>query len=145
MTIAAKPDNETDETGRSRSILGLHRSDQLFVGVMLAILAVLSFGYWMKLSGWGQTPVEIERLPSRKYDFRLDVNHATWVQWAQLEGIGEVLAQRIIADRNQHGPFATVDDVTRVKGIGVKKLTAIREWLYVAPTAEPASPHGTMP
>lgn len=35
-----------------------------------------------------------------------------------LPGIGPVLAQRIVADREQNGPFATVDDLTRVSGIG---------------------------
>lgn len=129
-------DNSTIDSGGSRSILGLHRSDQVFVAVMLAALVILSVVYWTKLSGWGQKPVEIKRLPVREYDFRLDVNSATWVQWAQLEGIGEVLARRIVADRNQQGPFATVDDIRRVNGIGAKKLDAIREWLYVTPAAD---------
>ena len=120
---------------------GLRRGDQLFVGVMLAVLAVASFAYWMKLSGWGRRPVEIERLPSRKYDFRLDVHRATCVESAQLEGIGEVLSRRIVADRQQNGPFATVDELRRVNGIGAKKLQAIREWLYVDPaTAVPRRP-----
>ncbi|WP_339911093.1 helix-hairpin-helix domain-containing protein [Symmachiella dynata] len=129
-------DKSTIDSGGSRSILGLHRSDQVFVAVMLAALVILSVVYWTKLSGWGQKPVEIKRLPAREYDFRLDINSATWVQWAQLEGIGEVLARRIVADRNQQGPFATVDDIRRVNGIGAKKLDAIREWLYVTPAAD---------
>ncbi|QDT47051.1 ComE operon protein 1 [Symmachiella dynata] len=138
---SAEPKNDhTDKStvapGGNRSILGLHRSDQVFVAVMLAALVILSVVYWTKLSGWGQKPVEIKRLPVREYDFRLDVNSATWVQWAQLEGIGEVLARRIVADRNQQGPFATVDDIRRVNGIGAKKLDAIREWLYVTPAAD---------
>ena len=142
IKVPETPQSESDDVPHAErsagTRFGLRRGDQLFVGVLLVVLAVVSFAYWMKLSGWGRRPVEVERLPSRKYDFRLDVNRATWVQWAQLEGIGEVLARRIVADRNHNGPFSTIDDLRRVDGIGAKKLQAIREWLYVDPaTAVP--------
>lgn len=127
----------------SRLRLGLHHGDQVFVGIMLAVFAIAAAVYWAQLSGWGRRPVEIERLPSRKYDFRLDINRASWVQWAQLEGIGEVLARRIVADRNERGPFKTVDDLRRVNGIGAKKLQVIREWLYF--DGAPATPIQTGP
>lgn len=35
-----------------------------------------------------------------------------------LEGIGQKKAQAIIAYRNEHGPFSTVEDLGNVKGIG---------------------------
>ena len=43
-----------------------------------------------------------------------------------LNGIGEVLAQRIIEERN-FMPFESVDDLQRVKGIGEKTLNKFRE------------------
>jgi competence protein ComEA len=48
-----------------------------------------------------------------------------------LNGIGEATAQKIIADREKNGPFSSVDDLTRVSGIGEKKLAALRESICV--------------
>lgn len=64
-------------------------------------------------------------------DFRIDINSATKVQLMELHGIGEMLAERIIAYREQNGPFATTDDLLDVEGIGEKKLQAINEWIKV--------------
>lgn len=114
--------------------LWLRRADQLFVGVCLVALVALLIVYWARLSGWGMRPVEIERLPQNKYAYRLDINTATWVEWAQLDGIGETLARRIIADREQNGPFRSVDDISRVRGIGPKTLENIRPWLELRET-----------
>lgn len=57
----------------------------------------------------------------------LNLNQATAEQLVQLNGIGEALAQRIVADREKNGPFSSVDDLTRVSGIGEKKLEGFRD------------------
>ena len=46
------------------------------------------------------------------------VNSATAQELETLPGIGPVLAQRIVEDRDTHGPFASVDDLQRVSGVG---------------------------
>jgi competence ComEA-like helix-hairpin-helix protein len=51
----------------------------------------------------------------------VNINKATAEQLAYLPGIGSKIAGGIIAAR----PFATVADLERVKGIGVKKLAAL--------------------
>ena len=114
-----------------RPFLWLRRSDQLFVGVLLIAALVLMTWHWLQLSGWGLQPVEISRLPKNHYAYRLDVNEATWVEWAQFDGIGETLAHRIVDDRKQHGPFRSIDDILRVRGIGPKKLEQMRPWLEI--------------
>lgn len=49
---------------------------------------------------------------------RIDVNAANEAELTLLPGIGPALAARIVTDREQHGPFATLDDLQRVRGIG---------------------------
>jgi competence protein ComEA len=111
----------------------LRRGDQIFVGTLLSVGLVLLSIHWLQLSRWGQRPVEVERLPAGHYQYMVDVNDATWVEWAQFEGIGETLAKRIVADRQSRGPFRSVDDVSRVKGIGPKKLSQMRPYLTIEP------------
>ena len=62
---------------------------------------------------------------------RLDVNQATVEELNQLPGIGPALAQRIVDHRRSHGPFAAVDDLLFVKGIGAKKLDRLREFVGI--------------
>ena len=98
--------------------------------IVLALLVFVAIGiHWISWRSRGESLVEIERLPARKYDFKVDINHSTWVEWMQLEGIGEVMARRIVADRVQTGPFASVDQLRRVPGIGTVTFDKIQPWL----------------
>ncbi|MDB5390358.1 MAG: hypothetical protein JWM11_6004 [Planctomycetaceae bacterium] len=117
----------------------LRRGDQLFVGVLvLAGLAMLTWT-WIRLNGQGVPLIEVDRLPSRQYEYQLDINRAEWIEWTLLEGIGEKLAQRIVTFREEHGKFAAIEDLRRVPGIGPKTFERIRPWLTVATTPDPAS------
>ena len=51
-------------------------------------------------------------------DTVLNVNRATAVELEGLPGIGSSLARRIVADREARGPFATIEELDRVAGIG---------------------------
>lgn len=57
---------------------------------------------------------------------KVNVNTATAEQLAALPGVGEVTAKAIVDYRQMNGPFKTADDLMEVKGIGEKKLEAIR-------------------
>ncbi|QTE68546.1 helix-hairpin-helix domain-containing protein [Clostridiales bacterium] len=46
-----------------------------------------------------------------------------------LPGIGETLSQLIISERENNGNFYYPEDLTAVKGIGIKKLEQFRELL----------------
>ena len=48
-----------------------------------------------------------------------------------LSGIGEVLAATIVEYREQNGPFASVDDLEDVSGIGPATLEEIRDQVTV--------------
>ena len=51
-------------------------------------------------------------------DGRIDINHAGAEELMQLNGIGEGKARAIIAYREEHGAFATIEDIKKVSGIG---------------------------
>lgn len=57
---------------------------------------------------------------------QIDLNTATVEQLDQLDGVGPVTAQKILAWRKQHGGFRSVDDLGNVPGIGPKRLAALR-------------------
>lgn len=48
----------------------------------------------------------------------VNLNRANAEQLEQLPGVGPVLAERIVADREANGPFASVEDLGRVQGVG---------------------------
>jgi competence protein ComEA len=59
------------------------------------------------------------------------LNRASAKDLESLDGIGPVLAARIVAYRNQNGPFLTVDDLMKVSGIGTVKFAQFKEKLRV--------------
>lgn len=67
------------------------------------------------------------RTPSSSGTSLVNVNTASLKELESLPGIGAVLAQRIIEYREQHGPFKTLEDLLKVKGIGPKKLEKLRD------------------
>ncbi len=64
---------------------------------------------------------------------RIDLNVAEPRELALLPGVGPILATRIAQNRIRLGPFASVDDLSRVYGIGPKTLNQIREICVVHP------------
>lgn len=62
----------------------------------------------------------------------IDLNTAPARELETLPGIGPVMAGRIIAHRDANGPFANIDDVMNVSGIGPKTLDAIRQMVTVS-------------
>lgn len=59
------------------------------------------------------------------------VNRATSKEFEALDGIGPVLASRIVAFRKANGPFATVEDLLKVPGIGSSTLSKFKTKLRV--------------
>ena len=109
--------------------LWLRRTDQLLLGVLLVALLVLLSAMRWKLSGWGRTEIEIVSQKPREYFYSIEINQASWVEWAQLDGIGEKLARRIVSEREENGPFRSVNDIARVRGLGPKLIEKMRPFL----------------
>ncbi|MDD9147612.1 MULTISPECIES: helix-hairpin-helix domain-containing protein [unclassified Sporolactobacillus] len=56
----------------------------------------------------------------------VNINTADEQGMQDLPGIGPAKAKAIVAYRNEHGPFKTVDELTNVSGIGEKSLEKIK-------------------
>lgn len=56
----------------------------------------------------------------------VDVNVADVAELTRLPGIGPALAARIVAYREEHGPYRSIDDLARVRGIGPATVERLR-------------------
>jgi competence protein ComEA len=61
----------------------------------------------------------------------VNINTATLEELETLSGIGEVLAQRILDYREEHGPYRSVEDLLNVSGIGDKRLEDLKPHITV--------------
>ncbi len=75
----------------------------------------------------GYSPAEA----AEQYDYPLDLNQAGQEELESLPGIGPSKAADILNYREQSGPFASVDDLANVPGIGEATVESLREYLFV--------------
>jgi competence protein ComEA len=55
----------------------------------------------------------------------VSINSASAAQLEALDGVGPATAQRIVAYRQQHGGFRSLQELDEVAGIGPKRLAAL--------------------
>lgn len=90
-------------------------------------LALLSTSLVVELSqGWlSPPPSPLKIAPA----LQLDINSATAEQLQALPEVGELLAKRIVENRELQGPFAEVADLVRVRGFGPTTLDRLKSML----------------
>ena len=71
------------------------------------------------------------RVSSSKRSGPININRATVSDFDSLDGIGPVIAARIVDYRKTHGPFITVEDLQKVSGIGAAKFAQIKSKIRV--------------
>ena len=112
-------------------------SQKLLVGLTLVFTAFIAGLFAGR--NLNRTPVQIQALPAVTIAATegapentaptqpgiLDLNTATSDQLQTLPGIGPVIANRIIAYREEVGAFESVGELMNVSGIGEKKLEAV--------------------
>lgn len=62
---------------------------------------------------------------------RINLNTATQSELESLPGIGPVTAERIIAYREENGPFDSIEDIEDVPGIGPAKFDRVKDLITV--------------
>ena len=62
----------------------------------------------------------------------VNINRASVAELDQLPGVGPSTARAIVEHRERHGPYATVDDLLAVRGIGPAKLAEMRAMVSVS-------------
>jgi competence protein ComEA len=68
---------------------------------------------------------------TKKKSGPININRATASELDALPGIGPVIASRIIEYRKTNGPFASVEDLQKVSGIGVAKFAQFKSKVRV--------------
>lgn len=66
-----------------------------------------------------------------EYILPVAINHAGIDLLTTLPGIGISLAQNIIAYRETHGDFTSIEDLLNVEGIGPKRLDEIQDYIVI--------------
>lgn len=64
-------------------------------------------------------------------DLKININTADVEQLTGIKGVGENIAERIVTYREENGPFRSVEDLAKVKGIGPKMMNSIRNFISV--------------
>ena len=105
------------------------KTEWLRLGLTAVFLCGLLALYAHDRAGLTASPVETARdVPQEAFmpePAPLDLNTASAEELAELPGIGRELARRIVAYREEHGPFETVEELMEVSGIGQGKLDGL--------------------
>jgi competence protein ComEA len=81
-----------------------------------------------------QEPAKAAAPPAKKapgLEGQININTATAEQFMLLPGVGKKTADAIIEYRTKNGNFKAADDITKVKGIGAKKLEKMKSYLVL--------------
>jgi competence ComEA-like helix-hairpin-helix protein len=76
---------------------------------------------------------------------RIDLDVASAEEIARLPRIGPGLAARIVAERDEHGPFGSLEALDRVSGVGPALLTAIKPFAAFSRPSERPSVSPSVP
>lgn len=123
----------------------LRWADQTAVAALVLLGLAATALWWVRHGGWRGGLIEVEQVEPLSAEFHIDINSADWPEIMQLPYIGETLARRIVEYRQQHGPFKTLEDLCRVRGIGPKTLERIRPYLWPAPAEIADRPQSAPP
>lgn len=108
-------------------------------GVLILVVVTLSVGILLgfflarnSASGVVLLSPAVEASDTQEaLSYGLDINKASVSQLTELPGIGETLAGRIVAYRDENGAFTSVEDLLAIDGIGKKTVEQIKHLVKV--------------
>jgi comEA protein len=106
-----------------KSMINFDDFNAHFIRKRDSLLAVDTF-YYSKL-------VEKPVLMIKEKKFPININLAGDVQLQDLPRIGPNMADRIVQYRLKHGPFKTIEEIKKVKGIGDKTFEQLKDLIIV--------------
>jgi competence ComEA-like helix-hairpin-helix protein len=118
MAAEGRSKAEDEAAARRRAVM--------LLGLACTGLLVVAIVRW-------QRPMTVDALPPRETGYRIDINHADTEELCLLPGIGPRIAQRIVIHRRRAGPFARVEQLRQVKGIGEKTVAKVRPYVVCGP------------
>ena len=78
--------------------------------------------------------LKIEKINASKriaLDMPVDINNATPYELTLIPGIGKKTAQAIVKLRERSGKITSIGNLLKIYGIGEKKLSKIKKYLYI--------------
>ena len=106
-----------------------------------SLIALVTFALALFVSACATQPRQV-RHTSSEVQLNLDppkaeraslinINTASAQELEKLPGVGEVIAERIVAQREQYGPFRRAEHLMMVRGISDRKFRTIRPLIVV--------------
>lgn len=122
MSISQKPSDVSSPTKKQLVVI-------YFLGTTLFISAIIKVG--MDYHWWLPKTEIVSSLQPEEIKIKFDINTAPWYELVLLPKLGEAKAKAIVAYREKHGNFKTLDELDKVKGIGHSITEAIRDHLKI--------------
>jgi competence protein ComEA len=70
-------------------------------------------------------------------DQPVDLNQATELELSGIPGVGPRTAKKIVAWREEHGPYRNADDLLQIDGIGNRRYLTMAPFITIGKTKAP--------
>ena len=107
-------------------------SKEFILSIVCAVVLAISVSQGVAAEKAGAIPKSDQVDSAALVVEKIDINRADPTLLTNLPGVGSRTAEKITAYRDAHGPFKSVDDLLKIKGIGPDKLEKIRPLVTVS-------------
>ena len=109
----------------------LRWGEGIWIAAALLLLLALTGFLWLNRQPRTRSvaPVHSVSAEELRRAGTININAASASELEELPGIGPVLAAAIVEYREEHGSFASAEELMEVRGIGEGKLAAMRPFL----------------